>query len=204
MMSPRLRVRRPFESFPLAADLLETRALLSSATAAAHAAVHHAADLTSPAASPAALQPPGFKSSSIRAGVQVGANPIQPVDFRFSISSFKVALDAKVTAHASANFTQAGSHFILKLTVLGTVHDLQTNGGSEILHLTPTGGSFVFRKNGPSGHVSATAVPKGNEPLIVLNFPGFGFDLLQVTDTFPAKAPIGLANQPVTFSLSLG
>jgi hypothetical protein len=204
MMSRKLRVRRIVESIPLAADVLETRALLSGATAAAHAAVHHAETLASAVASPSALQPPGFKSSSSAAGVQIGAGPVQQIQFKFSISSFHVALDAKVTAHASANFTLGGSHFHLKLTVLGTVHTVSTVGGSTLIHIHPTGGSFLFKQSGPSGHVSATAFPNGNEPLIVVNNPSLAFDALEVTDTFPSTAAGGLANQPIKFTLSLG
>jgi hypothetical protein len=196
-MNHRPRLRRPSPaSFPVAADVLEVRALLSSAASAAHAAVHHA-ELHSSTRETGAVAPPGFHAKEITAQIVIQTGQPQNVPVKFSLSRFNPVEGAKVTAHASASVVVAGNKFTLKATFVGTIHLVEVIGNSSEIAATPTGGSIAYSMKGPSGNFKATALPDGFDLIVDLN--GGNFTSFNTIDAFPANAPPGFANQTIEF-----
>jgi hypothetical protein len=153
----RLRPRRSPQLVPVAAEVLQTRALLSAGSAV-HAAVNHAAVQTR-AGETHALVPSGFHVSQ-NATIQLNGGTPSLLPVKFSIS-IKPVVGSKVTAHASAKVPVPGGIGTLKATWIGTVHSLTPSGGATDFVITPTGGSIVIKINAGGEHQTATALPNG-------------------------------------------
>jgi len=194
-MNRRPRLRHPCPAgFPVAADFLEVRALLSSATAVAHAALHHA-ELLNNSRETGAVAPPGFHAKVITAQIAIQGGSPQDVPVKFSLAPFKLLEGSKVTAHASAAVTVAGTKITFKGTFVGTVHLVEVVGNSAEVDVLPTGGSIVYSLKGPSGSFKATATPNGTDTLVDLN--GGSFASFSATDQFQANSPPAFANKTI-------
>jgi hypothetical protein len=188
-----LRQRQGF--VPVAAEVLEGRALLSAGAAAAHAAQHHAVTQAH------AVEPHAFHGSVIAVEL-FGIDPPKNVPGSFSISNVKVALGAKMTAHFNSTLNLNGLKISLKATYIGTVNLITPQGQSTVLALTPTGGKLVLSEKGAGvPHVTATAISNGST-MHLTQQQGL-FEQLTATYLFGPNEPLGFANQPISFKFTL-
>lgn len=131
----RLRRTRSFSFFPIvAAEVLETRALLSAGASAAHAAVQHAhAHAISPAA-----------KTVFEIDVTTSVSGSNHFPGTMTVSKVSVTPGAHITAHVTVNL---GPHHTLKGTISGQVQSSVVGAQSTTLTLSP-GGKLVERAPG--------------------------------------------------------
>jgi hypothetical protein len=193
----RLRPRRSPQLVPVAAEVLQARALLSAATAA-HAAAHHAA-VQSNASQTQALAPHGFHVSQ-NAEITLGSGAPSLLPVNFSISSLRPVVGAKVTAHASAVLTSPGVKETFKATFIGTVQHITPNGEAVDFDILPTGGSIVIKITQGAEHFTATAFPNGTHS--EASGVGKKFIAFNATDLFTADSVAPFTNKTIKFDLT--
>jgi len=185
---------------PIAAEVLESRALLSSAAVAVHNATHHAAiHQATPATD---LTPQAGFHGTVNALVSFVGSPPGLIPGQFSISKINVVLGAKVTAHFAFSINSGGNKLSLKASFAGTVASFGAVPGGTLIALTPTGGSIVVTsKHAGSPTVKLTAIPNGSPVFVTVNgansFLGLG-----ATDVFKAGTPGGLAGLPIAIVIT--
>lgn len=130
-------------SYPMAAEVLETRALLSGA-GAVHAAVHHATTVHDTTITPQAVQVPGsaaiILSPSIRGtlpGHFTSLKPGQKVG-----DTVTIKFQGGVSGPANETF---------KVSFTGKITDVAGPAGSQIFTVVPKGGSFLLTIKPPPG-----------------------------------------------------
>jgi len=198
------RTRQRQELVPVAAEVLELRALLSSATAAVQGATHHAA--VQQAANPAVhIAPQAAFHGLVQSSVSIAGAPPQLLPFTFSIGNVHVVLGAHVSARFSFSVTSGGNKVSLKGSLVGTIAAFgPIPGGKTLVTITPTGGSMVYSEKVP-GHplFKATAIPNGSPILLELTTATNAFERIGATDVFRPTAPGGLAGQPLVILIGL-
>jgi len=189
----RTRIQRQRQGFaPVAAEVLEVRALLSAGAAAAHAALHQAA------LHGQTIQPDGFHGHV--GGLVSVANGIPGnIPGRVSLSKLTIDVGATVTAHVHLSQRTGGNFISVKGTFVGTIDSFGPQGGLTKIIISPTGGSIVFSGKEANQHISATAVPGATKIQLFLN--QGNFVVLTGTDVFTASAPVNLANKPISLEL---
>jgi len=190
----RLRNRRGSSIVPVAAEVLETRALLSSGATAAHAAAHHAAVQTQ------AIAPHAFKGLVIAKETIQGGIP-ENRGVSFSFPNFSQTNGTKVTAHMSSLLSGPGFKETIKATFIGTITNVQTVATKTTITLTPTGGNLNFTVISGGQHATLGAVPTATPMQLVLD--GGVFRSFSVTDVFKPNAPGGAANKTITFDITI-
>jgi hypothetical protein len=198
----RPRPRRTPHFVPVAAEVLELRALLSSAGSAAHAAVNHAAVQThaieTGAGETHAVAPHGFHISQ-NAQIQLGGGSPGNVPVKFSISTLKSVVGSKVTAHASGVIITPGQRETIKATFTGTVQSVVPGAGYTNFAITPTGGNIVIKITGGGQKFTATALPNGT--LSGASIFGTKFIDFHATDLFTADSVAPFTNQAIKFDI---
>lgn len=182
---PGLRRRYgPSSSYPLAAEVLETRALLSGA-AAVHAAVHHAATGHATPITPQAAQVPGTAAISLSPSIFGSVpghfttlKPGQKVGDKVTIK-----FQGAVSAPASETF---------KVSFTGIITDVAGPAGSQIFTVAPKGGSFLLTITPPpgTGHTEKYA---GKSDLTPFTITESGGSVAEVEGTFslsPKNPPL--------------
>lgn len=195
MLRQRNRTRSGF--VPVAAEVLEHRALLSAGAAAAHSASQHATAVHSASHAPDIQPDKGF-SGSVIALIGINGVPVGAVPGQFSISNFKQQTGAKMTAHFSFSASGPSSSVSLKGSFSGTVALITPGGGSTLFVLTPTGGSIKLTEKTPAGTIKATAVPDGSPILVTLSNSTGALTAFGETDIFQAGSPAGLGGKLIT------
>lgn len=133
-MSRLRRTRCNSITLPVAAEVLETRALLSAGAAAAHAAVQHAqAQALAPAA-----------KTVFDIDVTTSVSPSTHYSGTMTVSKVSVTPGAHITAHITVDL---GPHHTLKGTISGQVQSSVVGAQSTTLTLSP-GGKLVERSPG--------------------------------------------------------
>ena len=187
------------ESFclPAAAEVLEVRALLSSAAGAAHAAVHHANLQTH------AIAPLTFSSTHALGQIQInnGAATTIPVSGNLTASTLQLGVGSKVTVKVT--FPPFGSPHpeSVTATFTGTVASIDSGIGIQTFTINPTGGSLTLKGFFNNKSVTAKAFPDGT-PWTIEVLTG-GFRLISESFRFGPKTSGGLANAPVSLKVSV-
>lgn len=198
----RNRQRRQREGFvPVAAEVLETRNLLSNAAAAAHTVAQHAA-LQYSAETGAAVAP-----LAVQAGgtvfITVGNTGKQGLRGNVSVSSVNPAIGSHVTIHVSFSFQKGGVQESFKSSFTGKVQSTTPAFGATQFTIIPTGGKMVFTRSSPGAPTEkATAVPKGTPMLMVTT--GTALLTFTATDVFKPGSADGLGGQPFTVEFQAG
>jgi len=196
-MTQRKRLNGGFRPSLIAAEVLETRALLSAGAAAVHAATHHLA--LHHAAGPAAESRP-LATTHLQLGCAIFINEGggQGVSGTVSFSKVTQALGAKFTAHFTfASKVFDGKQTLIKGTYVGTVSQIQPVGGGTVLNITPTGGSITMTvKTAGSRPEKATAIPSDATIDLTLNSDNT-FSTLGTTDVFKPGSPAGLSGETI-------
>jgi hypothetical protein len=164
---PRLRRVRDRQGCGfLAAEVLEHRALLSSAAAAVHRATHHAAigSVGDPADNPAVQAAPHAAFHATLPGrVSINGASATPVSAKFSIGNVNVVEGAKVTAKFSFSFASGGTTTTVKGSFVGTISAINPQPGITYIGITPTGGLITLTQKHKGVHtITAKAVSDGS------------------------------------------
>ena len=172
-------------SCPIAAEVLETRSLLSAA-GAVHAAVHHTAAVHDTTITPKATQVLGsaqiFLSPSIQGTISGHFTTVKPAQ----------STGAKVTFKFQAVATIGPVTETFKATFAGNITGVNGVGGSEFFTVAPKGGSFLLTIKSPEGPEKFA----GKNDTTPLTFKMTGGTFAEVQGTFalsPKNSP--LANE---------
>jgi hypothetical protein len=192
---PRLRFRACVsEIYPVAAELLEARTLLSGA-ATAHAAAHFAAEQTQ-APKPVTIHKSDF------AEIQIDGGGI-PAPGTTTLVKFQGVMGAKVTAHVSYAVTQNGQTISVKGTIIGTIKNIEIQPSRQtFFELNPAGGSLTITEINGGHREKAKALPTINP--IDLTFKDGTLFVLSAWDRFVSKAPADLANKDIILTTGPG
>jgi len=155
------RLRRRHESSwgaPVAAQVLESRALLSGAAAAVHQAqAHQAAALHDAAITPQTLKLPAQGSASVNGGLPI------PFSGQFTFVKFSETVGTKVTVKFQrVTRTPVASDF-LKMSMNGVVSKVVSAAGQTTVTVNPTGGTMLGTTKFPGQHIqkeTGTIVPQ--------------------------------------------
>lgn len=187
-MSRLRRVRREANSLPLAAEVCEARALLSSA-AAVHMAIHHAqASVAGPTASPgnAAIQPAVTMANFQVTYEAPDPDPKDPGTVSFpgtlSISPVLLKVGARVTVTGSAT-ADLGGPTLMTMKLSGKVQSWAPQGVTTNVTLKATGSVTLERS--PATTPFPHLVYHATNPLLI-NLDETGtFSVLQDNFTHP-------------------
>jgi hypothetical protein len=180
----------------VAAEVLESRSLLSAGAAAVHAATQHAAALHPATHLSTQTKIPSFQGTVILVQTPAGGTPID-VGANLSIASFSPQTDANVSANFK--FSQKSGTFALSVT--GTFK-------GKITAVNPLGGGYVEYDVQPVGSLTIfeggqkfTASPDG---VLKLYYSSSGlFHELKVDVVFLPQTGGGLANAHFNYDLKL-
>lgn len=191
----RLRRRNAWHlETPIAAEVLETRSLLSGA-AAVHAAVHHA--LTPQVIPPG---PTAAVKGTFLATLKVNGSGPAPEAGVVSLQSINPVDGATVKGSFTTSVKTGAASLVEKTTFSGKVVNAVTVAGLTTLTIQPSGGAYAVTVKAP-GHatISASAPPTTSYTITIFNG-----DVTDVTAhyKFSASAGGGLANHTVDFDLS--
>jgi hypothetical protein len=182
-------------SIPVAAEVLESRALLSAGAAAVHAATQHAAALHPATHHSTQTTIPSFQGSVITAFAAAGGAPTY-MGADLSVSSFSPTTGASMSAHFKHFIKSGNLASAITGTFKGKITAVNPLGGSNVEYDVQDVGSLTFSGMGQK----FTAAPDG--PLKLYSSGGL-FDELKVSVVFPASAGGGLANVHFSFDLTL-
>lgn len=199
-MTPLRRTQRDSWTVPVAAEVLELRALLSAGGAVAHA-VQHQHHVVAPALT---VEPSAFRGNVLAHINIAGGVDLPNVPGTFSAPTVKLVLGSKVTTSFSFSRSNAGSTQTIKGTFQGTITNIQTGALDSKITLHPTGGSLVFTDKQP-GHktITAKAIPLIAADITVRQMNTGSFEYFQATDVFLPTAPAPYANHPVSLTIEL-
>jgi hypothetical protein len=138
---------------PVAAEVLEGRALLSAGAAAAHAAVHHAqvhqiVPLHDSGIDPATAKPIGVAEVSKNGGTAF------PFPGKFTTVKLQSFIDGKVTVKFQSTIKNPGETDVLKLSFTGTVTAIQGVGNTTTFTVQPGGGTLLSTQKRPGEHTT--------------------------------------------------
>lgn len=177
----------------IAAETLEVRALLSSATGAAHAAVHQAAVHTSAIT---LLKPPPI---SVDGGLSIdGGNAVSiPTKGTLKISNSHPVLGSKVTIKVV--FPPGGNPLeSVKATLTGKVKTVDdSNPAATAFTFQPGKGSLTLKSSINNTPFTAKAVADGTKDWGLILKPDGTFLLAAEAYNFGPKAPPTLASKSV-------
>jgi hypothetical protein len=197
---PRLRLKNACSlATPVAAEVLESRALLSGSAAAVHAAMQHATALHS-ARQHAAPSPNLSFQGTASLGELIVANT--PIYFgaKVSIPSFAPTAGSPFSAKFQVGFKNSSETLSIKGTFKGTISQvLPPVGGITEIHVVPTVGTVTFSEVIPGHQYKYTATTDGS--FFIVHCHDTYFTELAAVNDFSASAPFGLANKGVTFDV---
>jgi hypothetical protein len=184
------RTRSESFSVPCAAELLESRALLSAGATAVHVATHGAAIPTQ------AIEPHTFHATVIAAvNINNSGGTMFPGFGKLTLSKITPTDGSKVTAKVS--FPAGGpSHESLTATFTGTISTISVVGPDTFIALDPTGGSLTLKAKSGGHSITAKALPDASEWHLVLQ--NGEFHLVSEDYAFIPTAPGGLATLPIS------
>lgn len=160
---PKLRRSRSAYFSPLAAEVLDTRAMLSGATAAVHAAVHYAAvqnQPAPPAPSPAAAQQPAITAHLSAHGTLSINKVVQPASptGKLTVNYANLGVATTVKATFSLSQTVSGAKVTVKGSFTGTISSFQIVNHAVIYNMHTTAASVTITgKDNGSHPIKATA-----------------------------------------------
>jgi hypothetical protein len=187
----------------VAAEVLELRALLSSATAAVHGAAHHAAIQTANPAGQIGPESAPFHGI-VQALVTIDSQPPQLVPGTFSIGKVNVALGSHVSAKFSFSITSGGNKISLKGSFVGTVASFGPAGPKTLVNITPSGGSMTLTvKQAGNPALKAIAIPNGTPILLALTTASNTFFSMGTIDVFKPGSPAGLSGVAIEVAIGL-
>jgi hypothetical protein len=180
------RYRYRSEFALVAAEVLELRDLLSSATAAVHGATQHA-ELLASNGPEGKLAPQAFHSAvQIKFTVAGGIGETFPG--QFSLSKVTLVDGSKVTAHFSVSNAQTGNEGSVKGTFVGKISTFgHVNAGTQV-QITPTGGGVVIHTKTAGKSVTFKTAPNGTPIVLLLNNGNF-VDMGEDTVYLPGAPP---------------
>jgi len=175
---------------PVAAEVLEVRALLSSSAAAVHHHGHGHGHAQTHFNGPAT------------AAVTIGANT--PVDAAgtYQMNNVKFTTGSQMTAHFHFTGDINGHQVNLQGTFLGKIASSVVNGSTTTITVNPHGGSLFYSDTFNGTTSSGKAFPNGTQMQLV--FVNGAFSSLTVTDAFSASASPSLANQTISLAITPG
>jgi hypothetical protein len=146
----------------VAAEVLEHRALLSSAAAAVHSAIHHAA--IGPADNPAVLAAPHAAfHGTVPGTLTINGGSPTPVSGTVSVGKVNVVEGAKVTVKVSYSFASGGTTTTVKGSFVGTISAINPQPEITRIGITPTGGLITLTQKHKGVHtITAKAVSNGS------------------------------------------
>jgi hypothetical protein len=148
------RVRRESSPFPIAADVLEVRALLSGAAAVHSAAQHALAVAHAPAAGK--ITSTGYQVTvQIPDLLSVNNPPVQGPG-SLAITPVSTTVGSHVQVRVTAALTVDTIPALLTVSLKGKVLSSSSNGSTTTVHLAPSG-TFKFTST-ISGHVKTISI----------------------------------------------
>jgi hypothetical protein len=174
---------------PVAAEVLEMRALLSAGAAAVH---HHGHGHGGHAQTH--FNGPATAAVSIAGGTAVDAAGT------YQMNNVKVVDGSQVTAHFHFSGDVNGHQINLQGTFLGKIASSLVNGTTTTVTVNPHGGSITYSDTFNGTTASGKAFPNGTQMQLV--FVNGVFSSLTVTDAFAASASPSLANQTINLVIT--
>lgn len=181
---------------PVAAEVLESRALLSAGAAAVHAASQHAAALHSTNHHSTQTTNPSFQATAILAENTPGGLPSY-FGASLSVASFSPHASANVSANFKHSIKFGNSADSTTGAFKGKITAVNSLGGNSFEFDVQPVGSLTLSLAGQK----FTAVPDGT-PLKLYYFGEF-FQELKVDVVFPPGTGGGFANVHLNFDITL-
>jgi len=192
---PRLRRRSgEFHFSAIAAEVLETRSLLSGA-AAVHAAVHHA--LTPHPAAPSPT--PAVKGTFI-AELKINGN-LAPEPGVVSLAPLNPVVGGRLKGSFTTSAKIGANSIVEKTTLSGKIVNSASVPGGTSFTIQPSGGSFAVTVKAPGKPSVSASAPFTTSYTVIVS----GGIVADITAhyKFGASAGGGLANKTVDFDLVL-
>jgi hypothetical protein len=184
------RTRPSAGLIPVAAEVLEVRALLSSSAAAVHHHGHGHGHAQTHFNGPAT------------AAVTIGANTPVNAAGTYQMNNVKIVDGSQMTAHFHFKGDINGHQVNLQGTFLGKIASSLVNGTTTTVTVNPHGGNIRYSDTFNGTTSSGTAFPNGTQMTLV--FENGVFSSLTVTDAFGASASPSLANQTISLTITPG
>jgi len=184
------RTRPSAGLIPVAAEVLEVRALLSSSAAAVHHHGHGQGHAQTHFNGPAT------------AAVTIGANTPVNAAGTYQMNNVKIVDGSQMTAHFHFTGDINGHQVNLQGTFLGKIASSLVNGTTTTVTVNPHGGSIRYSDTFNGTTSSGKALPNGTQMTLV--FENGVFSSLTVTDAFGASASPSLANQTISLTITPG
>jgi hypothetical protein len=178
---------------PAAAEVLELRALLSSAAGAVHAAEQHAAVQTQTSA-------PHAIHTTATVGIAIDKNDPEffSIPAKVTVSTLSPTIGSRVTLKVSLpHLFPSSKHDSLTATLSGTVQAINPSGiGQTQFVVTATGDRLTLKTQGLDGPVTEKAIPIAGADWQFLVQNG-AFLSANTTFQFAPTAPPGVAGHAV-------